>query len=158
MTRASVKPRLLFPTSEQRQAREEKSIVTDEEATTDIEELADADEMPETPGNEPSNELGKEVVTESEPTTPTNQTTTSPLTTPSTPKFSGHSLRSQSKRSAEQTPVKGDKANASASFEAWKRTKSGSDDSANSTPKAKKRGVPSGDRSVGPAKKKARGI
>lgn len=157
LTRASIKPRLLFPTAEQRQAREQKSVVTDEEATTDIEEHADADEVVEAPAKESGNEVGNGV-TESEPTTPTNQTTQSTVTTPTTPKFSGHghSLRSQSKKSVEQTPVKNGRASTNTSFGSWKRTKSSSDESGNTTPKTRKRGVPSGDHGASPAKKKPR--
>ncbi|KAK2765642.1 hypothetical protein FQN54_008497 [Arachnomyces sp. PD_36] len=143
LTRSSVKPRLLFPTAAPSQPDETKAAFTDEEAATDIEDLADG------PGLVDAH--SSDVVTKAEPTTPTNQTLLSSATTPSTPRFTGHSLRSQSKQ--DKTPVNCDRANAS--FGSWKRTKS-SDGSATSTPKARKRGVSSAG-SVGPAKKKVRG-
>lgn len=103
LTRSSIKPRLLFPTSKQRQEREAADI-DDEEASTDIEELHD------------------EVMTdpEQEHATPiVKQTVFSPATPPTTV----HATRSSTKKAPEAVeaiPYKGKKVSP---FDRWARTK-----------------------------------
>lgn len=80
LTRSSIKPRLLFPTQQQRRERDAANI-DDEEVTTDIEENPDHDMT------EPEQQ---------QVTTPVKQTTFSTTTPPAT----GHATRSFTRKAA----------------------------------------------------------
>jgi len=121
VTRSTFKPKLLFPTEEQRRERDATNIQEEEEALTDIEEDAG-------------------------PATPVQNIDSA---TPASPPLSGRSLRSVDKKEVvengsatpvitHQEAIKDGKKKAKVSpFEAWRRTKSAAP--ASSTSKGKKR-------------------
>ena len=72
LTRSSIKPRVLFPTARQRHSKEAHSGITDEEATTDIDDHASL--------SEPDVEVGHaaDANLEQSPVTPPAKTTSQP--------------------------------------------------------------------------------
>ena len=80
LTRSSIKPRLLFPTPQQQREREATNI-SDEEATTEVEDGQDDQDA--------------------EVTTPVKQTVFSPATPPTT----GHATRSSTKITEDVAPL-----------------------------------------------------
>ena len=97
LTRSSIKPRLLFPTPQQQREREADNI-SDEEATTEVEEAQDDQDV--------------------EVTTPLKQTVFSPATPPTT----GHATRSATKKADDVEPVPLPRKKISP-FDGWARKK-----------------------------------
>lgn len=121
-TRSSIKPRLLFPTEEQRRAREAQAEIADEEAITDIEEqqLLDS-EMTDLAGD-----------TEEEAAV----TPVKPTFVPTSPPASGRTTRAASRKAAlDSSPVApepvelpdstAEKVKKRGPFDMWRRTKVG---------------------------------
>lgn len=150
-TRSSIKPRLLFPTEEQRRARETQAEMADEEAITDIEEhrLLDS-EMTDIAGD-----------TEEEVAV----TPVKPTFIPASPPASGRTTRAASRKAAlDSSPLAPEpielpnsvveKVKKRSPFDAWRRTKVG----AGGAGKGKKREGDVLERSDGLQAKKARSI
>ena len=121
-TRSSIKPRLLFPTEEQRRAREAQAEIADEEAITDIEEhhLLDS-EMTDLAGD-----TEEEVVV----------TPVKPTFIPASPPTSGRTTRAASRKAAlDSSPLAPEPVELPSSvaqnvkkrspFDMWRRTKVG---------------------------------
>ncbi|KAI9874622.1 MAG: hypothetical protein M1830_009545 [Pleopsidium flavum] len=116
-TRSSIKPRLLFETEEQRQARTAKAVLVDEEAITDIEEQVEVgdSEMTDVAGDTDAESL----------VTPSKDTFT-----PASPPASGRVTRKSVKEAPAPEPVQyvrtGTKSVKKISpFDSWQRSKSG---------------------------------
>lgn len=96
LTRSSIKPRVLFPTAQKPQSGSVSSATVDEEAATDIEDLADADENENENENENETENHMTDVNMDQPqVTPPAKST---VTTPASPGATGRTLRSRSGR------------------------------------------------------------
>lgn len=129
-TRSSIKPRLLFPTAQQQRERE----LADEEATTDIEQHADDNEMTDIATDE--TEIEELVVT------PVKTTFT-----PTSPPETGHATRSATKKAGMgSSPLSGEvdggvqvKKGRRSPFDGWARRKAGASASSAATGKGKKR-------------------
>ena len=98
LTRSSIKPRLLFPTPQQRREREAANV-SDEEATTEVEDIQDEPEI--------------------EVTTPVKQTVFSPATPPTT----GHATRSSTKITEDVKAIPFSKERKISPFDGWARRK-----------------------------------
>ncbi|KAN0083423.1 hypothetical protein V8E54_002511 [Elaphomyces granulatus] len=152
LTRSSIKPRVLFPTARQRHSKEAHSGITDEEATTDIDDHASL--------SEPDVEVGHaaDASLEQSPVTPPAKTT---ATTPSSPGASSRSLRSHDRRGTldhEEMPsgTEPKKEKRISPFGIWKRKKQTPSSSTRSKV-PKKRDVGSIASAGGPATKKTKG-
>ncbi|KAI9815313.1 MAG: hypothetical protein M1827_002793 [Pycnora praestabilis] len=159
-TRSSVKPRLLFPSEQQRRAREVKGDDADEEAITDIEENVLTADSQHLDGNE---------MTDAEADTEEDVLVT-PMRhafTPASPPATGRATRANTKKVSwdssplapepeELTPrvlVQGKRANP---FDRWQRTKAGAGALASAVDKGKKREGNVIETSAGRMHKKAR--
>ena len=152
LTRSSVKPRVLFPSIRQRHSKEAHSGMTDEEATTDIEDHASL--------SEPDVEVGHiaDASLEQFPITPPVKTT---VTTPSSPGASARSLRSHGRHGMldhEETPsgMEPKMEKRISPFGIWMRKKQTPTSSTRSKV-SKKRDVDSIASAGGPASKKTKG-
>ena len=119
-TRSSIKPRLLFPTAAQRQSRQPATPlnITDEEATTDIDETRPDD---------------TEMTEEEPPITTPIKNTFAPTTPPTTVRATRSSKKKAEAESNGMTPSSADTVEYSGGkreesyspFDGWQRTKSG---------------------------------
>lgn len=89
LTRSSIKPRVLFPTAQKSQSGGASSATADEEAATDIEDLADADENENENENEEPNHMTDVNMDQPQVTPPAKST----VTTPASPGATGRTLR-----------------------------------------------------------------
>ncbi len=146
LTRSSIKPRLLFPNAAQLAARESTA-----DALSKRDTINKQDAIPEEVAAEPSN--AGAINLEYPPVTPPSRTIVS---TPSSPRVTGRSLRSQIKKIESESEVTPSGPDAKAEkrispFDGWLRTKS------QSTPsKTKKRYGVSVESISGPVVKKPR--
>ena len=116
-TRSSIKPRLLFPTDAQRQSRQSAPSlnITDEEATTDIDETKEEDTE----------------MTEEEPVTTPIKNTFAPATPPTTARKTRSSKKKAEIESDGMVVSSGDtlefsggkRGGSSSPFDGWQRTK-----------------------------------
>ena len=116
-TRSSIKPRLLFPTAEQQQARESMADLVDEEAITDIEEHE------------------SEIIAPVETEESVLVTPVKAFFTPASPPMTGHLTRSATKKAAlDSSPLMPEVAELQtfeghekkpSPFDGWQRSKAG---------------------------------
>ncbi|OOF96581.1 hypothetical protein ASPCADRAFT_206750 [Aspergillus carbonarius ITEM 5010] len=149
LTRSSIKPRVLFPTAEDRVPQETPLSDVDEEAATDIEDHLLHDETEEVEEPAVDAEMQQRLVTP-----PPHST----IETPASPGATMRSLRSRTKR---ESPDHGDTPTASETkrkrvspFDGWLRKKQ---TPALTGTKAKKRDAEAAGSPGGPAPKKSRG-
>ncbi|PLB52997.1 hypothetical protein P170DRAFT_379339 [Aspergillus steynii IBT 23096] len=148
LTRSSIKPRVLFPSANDRAPREEPVEDLDEEAATDIEDQAFASEVADELDN-------ADVDMNQRPMTPDLNPVSD---TPSSPGATIRSLRSRTKREdgeKSQTPTISETRKKRASpFDGWLRKKQ---TPAGAAAKPKKRDAETANSPGGPATKKTRG-
>lgn len=116
-TRSSIKPRLLFPTEEQRQMRNASADYVDEEATTEVEEQ---DEVVDSEMTDVEASTDKEVLI-----TPVKETAE-----PASPPASGRATRGSTRKVSAPEPVEYLPTNTTrmkkaSPFDSWQRSKAG---------------------------------
>lgn len=147
LTRSSIKPRVLFPSANDRARREEPAEDPDEEAVTDIEDQAFASEVADDLDN-------ADVEMRQRPITPEANHGSEP---PSSPGATVRSLRPRTKRedlAQTQTPTISETKKRASPFDGWLRKKQ---TPAGAAAKPKKRDAEAANSSSGPATKKTRG-
>lgn len=147
LTRSSIKPRVLFPSANDRARREEPVEDSDEEAATDIEGHAFASEVADDLDN-------ADVEIHQRPITPEANHGSEP---PSSPGATIRSLRPRTKRedlAQSQTPTICETKKRASPFDGWLRKKQ---TPAGAAVKPKKRDAEAANSPGGPATKKTRG-
>ncbi|PWY92530.1 hypothetical protein BO70DRAFT_13228 [Aspergillus heteromorphus CBS 117.55] len=155
LTRSSIKPRVLFPSTKDQTPETTQLSDVDEEAATDIEDQAlHADTEPEADEHDEHDDHAVDIEMQQRPVTPPPPTTA----TPASPGATMRSLRSRSKR---EGPDHGDTPTVSETkkkrvspFDGWLRKKQ---TPAVTGTKAKKRDAEAAGSPGGPATKKTRG-